>query len=93
MQGSYEIKTKKGVIKVSVSIENNKMEWIRIEGDFFIYPEDVIWKAENDLKGLEINELLIKNRIREIFKNVEFVGSSLEDFENVIMNAIREAEK
>ncbi len=93
MQGSYEIKTKKGVIKVIVNIEKNKIEWIRIEGDFFIYPEDVVWKAENELKGLEVNEDLIKNKIREIFKNVEFVGSSIEDFENVIINAIREAGK
>lgn len=89
MQNIYEKKTKKGLIRVKVFLEDNKIKDITIEGDFFIYPEDKIWELEEYLKGTPIDENSIKEKVDEIMKDVEFVGSNLSDLYEVIINAVR----
>ncbi len=89
MQNIYEKKTKKGLIRVKVFLEDNKIKDITIEGDFFIYPEDKIWELEEYLKGTPIDENSIKEKVNEIMKDVEFVGSNLSDLYEVIINAVR----
>ncbi|MGC8995620.1 MAG: lipoate protein ligase C-terminal domain-containing protein [Thermoplasmata archaeon] len=91
MQNIYEKKTKKGLIRVKVFVENNTIKDITIEGDFFIYPEDKIWELEEYLKSTPIDENIIKEKVNEIMKDAEFVGSNLSDFYDVIINAVRGA--
>ncbi|MGC9122727.1 MAG: lipoate protein ligase C-terminal domain-containing protein [Thermoplasmata archaeon] len=91
MQNIYEKKTKKGLIRVKVFVENNTIKDITMEGDFFIYPEDKIWELEEYLKSTPIDENIIKEKVNEIMKDAEFVGSNLSDFYEVIINAVRGA--
>ncbi|MGC8992118.1 MAG: lipoate protein ligase C-terminal domain-containing protein [Thermoplasmata archaeon] len=91
MQNIYEKKTKKGLIRVKVFVENNTIKDITMEGDFFIYPEDKIWELEEYLKSTPIDENIIKEKVNEIMKDAEFVGSNLSDFYDVIINAVRGA--
>ncbi|MGC8610621.1 MAG: lipoate protein ligase C-terminal domain-containing protein [Thermoplasmata archaeon] len=91
MQNIYEKKTKKGLIRVKVFVENDTIKDITIEGDFFIYPEDKIWELEEYLKSTPIDENIIKEKVNEIMKDAEFVGSNLSDFYEVIINAVRGA--
>ncbi len=89
MENIYEKKTRKGLIRAKVSVENNVINNIIIEGDFFIYPEDEIWEIEEYLKNTPVDENVLKNKIYEKMKNTEFVGSDISDFFEVIFKAAR----
>jgi len=95
MKGFGETKAKKGLIKVTVEIDENgkTIREARITGDFFMYPEEALWSIEEKLSNTEISELEMK--VRKIFDelHVTLVGSTVEDFLEAFRNAIENAEK
>lgn len=91
--GIYEYKAPKGLIRVTVRVVDGMIEDIRIAGDFFIYPEDVVFMLENRLRGLKADPSYVGKVVEELFhlNVIESIGSSVEDFKTAILYAIKEA--
>jgi len=72
------------LLRIDVDIENNIIQEIKINGDFFMHPEEAIILIEEKLIGIKIGE--IKNKINEIIKeeNIEIIGFKPEDIEKAI---------
>lgn len=90
-EGYYEYKAKKGLIKAKVTVSGNKIESITISGDFMIHPEESIWELERALRGSVTDPNVVERAVREKLNNVEFIGSSVDDFVHVIKKAIEVA--
>ena len=84
--GVFEIKSRKGLIRVKCNPREDKIGEIVITGDFFIYPEDSLWIIENGLKGVSINRETIYSVLEKLVKDsgIEFIGSSINDFVEAI---------
>ncbi|MCC6002734.1 MAG: hypothetical protein LM590_00130 [Thermofilum sp.] len=95
MRGIGEYKARKGLIRVSVTLDERgtTIREVRITGDFLMYPEEALWSIEEKLSNTEINEL--ETKVRKIFHelHVTLVGSTVEDFLEAFRNAIENAEK
>ncbi len=81
-----EIKSGK-LIKCCLEVENNRIKNIKFTGDFFIYPEEKIEELEEKLRGVEIGN--ISKVIYDLFKDVEIVGASKEDFVKIVEQLIK----
>jgi lipoate---protein ligase len=71
----------------------DKIEDIKILGDFFIYPEEALFKVENSLKGRnsDISEKEIEEIIEKIVldEHAEMVGITPQSVAHVIRMAIK----
>lgn len=85
-------RAQKGVIKVRLTVDTEASRIIeaRITGDFFLYPEDALWKLEESLRGAAVAE--VADRVRDALKEARLVGSTAEDFIEAIMEAAGKAE-
>ncbi len=84
------LRTKKGLIEVELSIENNRMSTLKITGDFFIYPEEALEIIEQELLGITIDKEQLINKIEEIYKKqqISTPGITINDWVTVILKAI-----
>lgn len=87
--GSY--KASKGLIRVDVQVHNNKVSEIQISGDFFMYPEDYLWKLEEVLIGTPAIRDKILAKIQKFYKKTSLLtpGVTSEDFTEAILRAIK----
>lgn len=85
-----EFKAPKGVIKVSLDLEEDKISKIQISGDFFMYPEEAIEDLEQFLVGVKIDRESLLNALREFYSKtkVETPMVGPEHFVEAIMRAI-----
>jgi lipoate-protein ligase A len=83
-------KAKGGLIRVSLSVGNNKIKEIFITGDFFAYPKRAVYDLEAEFKNAPENTENIKKIILNFFekKKCEIPGVSPEDFVKVITEAV-----
>lgn len=84
-------KASKGLIRVSVDVENNIIKGIVISGDFFMHPEDKLWDLERSLIGVEVDRSSVLTSIQRFYQEngVLTPGVEPEDFTEAIMKAIR----
>ncbi len=85
--GVYEVKSRKGLIRVQCISSRGLIRDLRITGDFFIYPEDSLWFLEEKLKGLRIRSIdELEEFLNKLLKSkgVELVGSTPRDFAEAI---------
>lgn len=77
------------MVKVTLTQSDGKIEWLRITGDFFLHPEDLIEEMERVLIGLPIEEGEISNSIEELIekRNGAMVGVAPVDIARCIMMA------
>ncbi|MFB0503228.1 MAG: lipoate protein ligase C-terminal domain-containing protein [Candidatus Bathyarchaeia archaeon] len=77
------------MIKVTLTQSDGKIEWLRITGDFFLHPEDLIEEMERVLISLAIDEEEIGNSIEELIekRNGTLVGVAPADIARCIMMA------
>jgi lipoate-protein ligase A len=83
-------KSKGGLIRSFVTLENGKIKDIIISGDFFLFPEEAIFKLLENLKGTPAKrEELLKN-IEDTFaeENIQSPGTAPSDFTESIMKAL-----
>ena len=92
--GSAKYKARKGLINIKLKLDKGKIESIRIEGDFFFYPEDKLWDLEKALLGCDIEIGKITRRIAEFYKSngISSPGVEPEDFAKAITLAARSVE-
>ena len=84
------LRTKKGLIEVELSTENNRMSTLKITGDFFIYPEEALEIIEQELLGITIDKEQLINKIEEIYKKQQISTPwiTINDWVTVILKAI-----
>jgi lipoate-protein ligase A len=77
------------MIKVTLTQRDGKIGWLKITGDFFLHPEDLIEEMERMLISLPIKEGEISNSIEELMKkrNGTLVGAAPADIARCIMMA------
>ncbi len=88
--GKAQYKVEGGkLVKVQLCSENGKIDEVKITGDFFLHPEELIEELEKTLEGSEINEGLLTGQIKAFIKKHKAVllGATPEDFAKCIMMA------
>ena len=88
--GKAQYKVEGGkLIKVQLEIEDNKIKKVKITGDFFLHPEELIDEMEKAVEGVVLHEQVLADRIRAfIVKNkAVLLGASPEDFARCIVMA------
>ncbi len=88
--GKAEYKVEGGkLIKVQLLKKGDKIEKIKITGDFFLHPEELIEELEEAITGHLLNEsdlaTLVKTLVEK--KDATLLGASPEDFVKCIMMA------
>lgn len=66
-----EFKAPKGVIKVDLELEDDKISGISITGDFFMYPEDALEKLESSLVGVRADRKTLLTKVEEFYGSAE----------------------
>lgn len=85
-------KARKGLIRVRITLDklSRKIMDVRITGDFFMYPEDALWRLEEELRGARLGEE-VAERVGRALEGVRLVGSTPDDFVETVLAALRQA--
>ncbi len=88
-EGSY--KAAKGLIRIKIRVSNDKIRDIQISGDFFMYPEDMLWELESVLLGTIVTRKETLSRVRAFYEKTGVVtpGVTPEDFVEAIMISVK----
>ena len=80
------------IVKISMSYnkESQLIHSIKITGDFFIHPEEVIEKLEHGLCGIKLEKQYLKNEIQLILENSEFFGFEIDSLTDIILKTCDE---
>ncbi|MHA1136047.1 MAG: lipoate protein ligase C-terminal domain-containing protein [Candidatus Thorarchaeota archaeon] len=88
LEANYKVPGGK-LIKVKLSVSSDKIEQVRILGDFFLHPEETILTIEESLLGSKKDEKSIQTAIEDILKESDatLIGATAADFSKTIMLA------
>jgi lipoate-protein ligase A len=83
-------KSRGGLIRSFLVIENGKIKDISISGDFFLFPEDAIFIILEHLKGTHATREEIQKNIESAYEseNIQAPGTTPLDFTEAIMKAV-----
>lgn len=83
-------KSKGGLIRSFVTVENGMIKDVAISGDFFLFPEEAIFKILEQLKGTLAKREELQKKIEELYEkeNIQSPGTSPSDFVESIMKAL-----
>ncbi len=92
-RGVFEVKARKGLIRVEAVVREGRVESVSIRGDFFLYPEDSLWMVEEKLRGVGVEEA--PRRLEQLIGElgVRLVGAEPRDFAEALRGALRRAEE
>lgn len=88
--GRAEYKVEGGkLVKAQVVTEKNKIQKVKITGDFFIYPEEFLEELEDTLVGSMLDEPSLTKLIEDVAekRNATLLGVSPKDFAKCIVMA------
>jgi lipoate-protein ligase A len=87
-KSTYKVEGGK-MIKVNLCGKFGKIEKVKIMGDFFLHPEELIEDLERILIGIPLDETKIRNSIQVFLETNKgtFIGAKPEDFAKCIMMA------
>lgn len=77
------------LIRVQLDKRDDKISFIKITGDFFMHPEELIEDLERILVGCVVDEKAIAHVIRKFIEEngVTLLGATPEDFAKCIVRA------
>ena len=83
-------KSRGGLIRSFVVLERGNIKEITISGDFFLFPEEAIFKILENLKGTPAKREDIQKNIEKTYEkeNIKSPGTSPADFTESIMKAL-----
>jgi len=77
------------LVRVELEVEEGVIKRIKITGDFFLYPEEAVFKLEEALKGVRASSELEKLIEHELSKQgAELLGASPADIATAINKAL-----
>jgi lipoate-protein ligase A len=56
------------LVKIELETEKERIKKIKITGDFFLYPEEIINKLEENLVGCKINKKILIKHLDNFWK-------------------------
>jgi len=88
LQGIH--KSKGGLIRSFVTVQNGKIKEISISGDFFLFPEEAFFRIVEEIKGIKAEREEVELKIKEIYEreNIQSPGTLPSDFTESIMKAL-----
>lgn len=83
-------KSKGGLIRSFVKVEDGLIKEITISGDFFLFPEEAIFQILEQLKGTPAKREEILENIENTYEkeNIQSPGTAPADFTESIMKAV-----
>ncbi len=83
-------KSKGGLIRSFVTVEDGVIKDIELSGDFFLFPEEAFYKILNLLKGAPADRDEIQKNIEKIYEKecIQSPGTLPSDFTESIMRAL-----
>ncbi|MEM1568727.1 MAG: hypothetical protein QXI84_09615 [Thermofilaceae archaeon] len=89
--GEARLKAVKGLIRARVVVDRGRGVVVdaSVTGDFFVYPEDCVFRLEEELRGAPVGE--VRERVERALSGAKLVGSTVEDFVRVVEEAVRAA--
>ncbi len=83
-------KSRGGLIRSFIIIERGTLKEVSISGDFFLFPEEAIFKLVENLKGTPALREKIQENIEETYEkeNIQSPGTTPSDFTESIMKAL-----
>lgn len=93
MEGRAQRKVPGGkLVKVWIKAKRGRIQDVRITGDFFLHPEEVILDLERCLTGVEVREELdsLERKIDRVLKEkkAEFIGVETRDVALALKEAL-----
>jgi len=88
--GKAQYKVEGGkLVKVQLETEGTRIKKVKITGDFFLHPEELIEGLEKTMEGTTLYEQVLADRIEAFLKKNKAVllGASPEDFARCIVMA------
>jgi lipoate-protein ligase A len=78
-------------IKLDFNENSNKINEIKITGDFFVYPEEAIEILEDGLKDIKIDKIFLLKKINSLVKDykIDFIGLHAEGLTEGILMCIK----
>jgi len=78
------------IVKINLSYkqESQVIHSIKITGDFFIHPEEIIEELEQELCGIKLEREDLKKKIQHVLKDSEFFGFEIDSLVDVILDTI-----
>ncbi len=94
MESVFEEKISGGkLLRVKVNYDNNKINSVKITGDFFLYPEESIEEIENILANISTNEdeKSILDKISSVVnkQKIEMIGINPEAIARAVKGAMK----
>lgn len=79
------------LVTLIVSVSNDRVDNIRITGDFFLYPEESITALESNFLGIpvSISDVELSNKISEVLKNSTLIGLTIEDLVRLFKKVVQ----
>jgi lipoate---protein ligase len=76
MKRAHNVYKSQKLIRITLEYDEieNTINWIRIAGDFFVYPEEALESLETSLIGIKLQEETLKQEIDNCLKNSEAYG-------------------
>ncbi len=88
--GECARKARKGLIRVRLVIgSDGSIRDAEISGDFFIYPEDLVLRIEEELRGRKIDD--VDTSIRKLLSSAYMPGIDVNDIVETVKCAYRRA--
>jgi hypothetical protein len=83
-------KSRGGLIRSFVILENDRIKDITISGDFFLFPEEAVFRILENLKGTPAKREELLRNIEETYEkeNIQSPGTTPVDFTESIMKAL-----
>lgn len=92
MEGKSVLKVPGGkLLKIFLDYDD-KINKIKITGDFFLYPEESLEKLEEELIGLGLDKEVLLKKIDDFFKdnNVKLFGIKGSDIVDGVINCVKQ---
>lgn len=89
-EGEGSLKAQKGLIRVRLSLRDERLVRPSISGDFFMYPEDSLWDLEKVLEGCTARRGEVEGRVQAFYRGSQVVtpGVNPQDFVEAVMRAV-----
>lgn len=74
------------MIRLTADVEGDMIKSIRINGDFFIFPEEAIDILEKNLTGIKLDDASVKKAVGKFYDKAQTPGTIPDDFVAAVLS-------
>jgi lipoate---protein ligase len=89
MHGEYKVPDGKLVV-IDLDIVDGKLRQVELSGDFFLLPEDAIWRLTEAIEGApaDVTEADLIRRVQQAAEGAELIGITPEGVARAVRRAV-----